>query len=96
MNALQQDFEELRKIAHELYKRKAAKKPRLPRNKKEESVKKDTLSSSDYYPPLSECYAEGMNHGCSERCPVWQRGECDNEDTLKQSEKEGWRKYEEN
>jgi hypothetical protein len=45
---------------------------------------------------MSPCERYGMTWGCEEACPVWQKGECDNEDTLKQSEREGWRKYEEN
>lgn len=33
---------------------------------------------------MSECEKYGMCWGCDEDCPVYQRGECQNEDTLAQ------------
>lgn len=40
----------------------------------------------------NDCEQYGMRRGCDADCPVWQRGECDCEDTLKQAEEEGWQK----
>lgn len=46
----------------------------------------NTLAETDSHAFLgmTECEKYGMTWGCDENCPVYQRGECKNEDTLKQ------------